>query len=217
MTWTPLLTTKLEIGAVALALSLGGLWLHEHDQRIQQQAVAQAVEQTQAKLQQQYQAQFSDLQKQMADRDAQYQQEVKTLNEKFSQAASPTQVAALVAQIMGLKAPIQIVTPQATAENPHPVPVAEVSTLDAPQVKAYVQACEECKIENTKLVADAADRQAQAVLAQKQIESLRTENQALVVANKGGSTWHRAWKAVKYIAIGAGVGAVAVCGSGHCK
>ena len=213
----PLLTTRLELGAAAALIVVGGIALHEHDAHIKEQAVAQAVVDTQTKLQQTYAQQVSDLAKQMADRDAAYKQQVQSLESKFQRAQTPTDIAQLVAQLMGLKQPIVVTTPAPTADNPHPAPIAQVSTLDAPQVKAYVESCETCKLNLSKATADAADRQAQANLAQLQIDSLKKENTALTIEARGGSTWTRTKKALRYIAWGAGGAAVAICASGHCR
>jgi hypothetical protein len=204
---TPLLTTRLEISAVLAVVVVGVIALKEHDAKIKEQAVAQAVVDTAKKDQATYAQQVSDLAKQMADRDAAYQQQMRALDTRLQQAQSPGQIATLAAQVMGLKQPIQIIQPAPTAENPHPAPVAEVSTLDAPQVKAYVQQCEECKLNISKATADAADRQAQANLAQLQIDSLKKENTALVVQAKGGTVLKRTLKILKVAACATAGGA----------
>jgi hypothetical protein len=211
------LRAKLEIAAIVILICAGALgfrtWLSEHDLRLQADAKSKAQEAAQV----QAAAQIATIQKQMADRDAAYQSEIQTLDKKFGQTATPDQLAQLVSQLMGLKQPIQVVTPGATAGNANPAPEARVPVIDAPQVKAYFQECEQCKAERTKLQADAADRQAQADLAQKQIEALKSERDTWKTAAKGGSFWQRTGRAAKWLAIGAGAGAVALCGSGHCK
>lgn len=201
------LKIELIVGAVLLLGAVFGakVWLDEHDSRIKAEASVAAQQQ----LQQQYQAQVSDLAKRMDEREAAYQTQLKTLDQRFQTAASPTQIAQLVSQLMGLKTPITISTPQSTAQNPNPQPVATVSTLDAPQVKAYVETCETCKLNLAKATADAADRQAQASLAQLQIDSLKKENTSLQQAVKGGTFFQRFGKAAKYLIIGAAIGAVA--------
>lgn len=211
------LRLKIEL-AIALVL-LGGLGvagkvaLDQHDARIKAEASVAA----QKELQEQYQAQVSALAKQMADRDTAYQAQLKSLDSKFAASSSPQQIALLISQVMGLKQPIQLVTPPATSADPHPAPVAQVSTLDAPQVKAYVEQCEECKLSLAKATADATDREAQAALAQKQIDSLKKENASLQTAVKGGSFFQRLGKATKYLIIGGAAALVATCSTGHCK
>lgn len=211
------LRLKIEL-AIALVL-LGALgvgakvWLDEHDNRIKAEASVAA----QAQLQQQYQAQVSDLQKQVDARDAIYQAEKKAQDLKFQTAVNPVQIAQLVAQVMGLKSPITISTPLPTAQNPNPTPVAQIPQLDFPQAKAYVQQCEECKLNLAKATADAADRESQAHLAQLQIDSLKKENLSLQQAIKGGTFFQRLGKATKYLIIGGAAALVATCTAGHCK
>lgn len=167
-----------------------------------------AVQAAQATYQKQLTQQMADVQKQMADRDAAYQQQVQSLQTKLQQAATPNQIATLAAQVMGLRQPIEIKTPPATAQQPNPQPVAVVSTEDAPRVKAYISDCETCKLELPKAKADLADRQAQMALAQKQIDSLKVERDAAVKASKGGSAFQRFTRAAKFIIIGGGIGYV---------
>lgn len=213
------MTLRLKIELIVGALLLLGavlgakVWLDEHDSQIKAEASVAAQQQ----IQQQYQAQVSDLAKRLEERDALYQQKVNALSSEFQKAATPQQIAQLAATMMGLKQPITIATPQPTALNPNPQPVAQISTLDAPQVKAYVQQCEECKLNLAKATADAADRESQAHLAQLQIDSLKKENTSLQQAVKGGTFFQRLGKATKYLIVGAAGGVVAICATGHCK
>jgi hypothetical protein len=211
----PLLKTKLEAGAIAGALVIGGIALHEHDAKVREQAVAAAVVATQKQVQADADKKISDLAKQMDARDLAYKQQLETLNSKFQTAATPQQLAVLVSSLMGLKTPIQITTPPATPQNPNPQPVAVLQGSDFPAAKSYFQACEQCSLDKAKLTADAADRQAQANLAQLQIESLRKENTALLVEAHGGTLWQRTKRALVYIGIGAAGGAAALGATGH--
>lgn len=201
-------------GLLALVL-IGLATAYEGAQR--DKIKSDAIQQAQATYQKQLEGQIADRDKIIADREADYKAAQKAQQEKFQQAVTPAQISQLVAQVMGLKQPVQIVTPAPTPTNPNPQPVAQVSLEDAPQVKAYVADCETCKLEVPKLQADLADRQAQMALAQKQIESLQTQRDAAVKASKGGSWLRRAARAGKYLIIGAGAGAALLCGSGHCK
>jgi hypothetical protein len=76
-------------------------------------------------------------------------------------------------------------------------------------VKAYVQACEECKLNLSKTQADLADRQKQAELAQQTIDSLKKDNSVLTAAVKGGTVLQRTLRTMKWLAIGAAAGFVA--------
>jgi hypothetical protein len=203
------LRVKLEIAAVVTALVLcvvgGRMWLEEHDARLRAEESSKAQQAVQADAR----AEIAAIQKQMADRDAAYQAQLQTLNTKFSQAASPDQIAQLVTQLMGLKQPIQILTPAPTAQNPNPQPVAQVPLVDAPQAKAYLQDCEECKAARVKLQADVADREQQMAAAQKQIDSLKTERDTWEKTAKGGTKLQRIGRAMKWIGVGVVVGLAA--------
>lgn len=211
------LRTKIEI-FTAVALIAGGVlgfrsWLGEHDLRVHAEEAEKAAQGTVS----QAAASVAVLQKQIADRDAEYQSQLKTLDTKFSQAASPAALAQVVSQLMGLKQPIQVVTPAANGSNANPAPVAQVPQIDFPQAKAYLQECEQCKLDNAKLTADAATRAQEQAAAQKQIDALNGEVKTLQAAAKGGSLLHRIGSGAKKLAIGSAIAIGIVCGSGHCK
>ncbi len=217
MIWSHKYTIALISGVAVAGLGLGALAVSGYIKERERAVKAETVAETQAQVQKQLTGQIADLQKQMTDRDALYQQQLQSLQTKLGQATTPTQIAQLVSQLMGLKEPIQITTPLPTSQNPNPSPIAQISLEDAPQFKAYVQTCEECKLNLTKTQADLADRAKQAELAQQQIESIKAERDSWKVAAKGGTKWQRFKKAIKYLGIGAGIGAAALCGSGHCR
>lgn len=214
MIWT---STYSKVTVAVLALGLGAVVLSEYTAHVKADAEAQATIKTQAANQKVLQDQLAVLQKEIADRDAQYQADKKAQDTKFQQATSPAQIAGLVAQFMGLKQPIQIVQPAPTAANPNPAPVAQVSTLDAPQVKTYLEECESCKLQLPKLAQDNANLQAQLGVKDNTIKSVEQQRDAAITEAKGGGVWKRTKKALKYLGIGALAGAAAVCGSGHCR
>ena len=202
--------TKIEV-ALAVAIVASGVagvraWVTEHDLRVH----AESVEATQKQLQAGYQKQVNDLAKAVADRDAGYQRQVDVLTQKFQQAVTPEQVSRILTSAMQLKTPIQITALPPTPQSTTPTPIAAVAETDLPQMKVYVEACEECKLEQEKLAADADARMAQAALAQKQIESLKAERDTWKLTAKGGTLLQRVKKAAKWWAVGAGIGAAAV-------
>ena len=207
---------RLHLSLIGAALLVGGVALHEHDSHVREAAVRDAVQSAQATYQRQLAEQTSQIEKHMSDTASAYQSQLQSLQTQMKAAQTPSQVAQLAAQVMALKQPIQISTPAPTPSNPTPEPVATVSTSDTPLVKAYIDACETCKIEVPKLESDLADRAAEAKVAQAQIESLKTERDAAITASKGGNIVTRTVRALKYIGIGILVGAAAVCGTGHC-
>lgn len=207
--------TKIAVGV--MVVGLGALGLSEYTAHVKADATMQATITAQAIYQKQITSQMVEIQKQANEREASYQLQLASLKQQWQSAVTPQQIAAIVQQVMKLNAPIQFVTPPATPANPNPTPVAQIPSEDAPQVKAYVQECETCKLQVPKLQADLADREAQMALAQKQIDSLKAERDAAVKAEKGGSWLQRVGRAGKYLLIGAGAGAALLCGSGHCK
>lgn len=209
--------TQLEILAGVVLAAILAIGVFEYVRERELRITAEATATAQKTVQADYAKQFADLQKQMADRDAAYASSLKTLDAKFAQAATPQQMADMLSKVMGFREPITISTPTPSAQNPQPSQVATIPAIDFPQAKSYVQACEECSLERTKLQGDIAARQAQQEIAAKQIESLKTQSAAWEKAAKGGSVLQRTVKALKYIGIGALVGAGAVCGSGHCR
>jgi hypothetical protein len=159
----------------------------------------------------------SDVQKTIDERDKKYKSDVDVLNQKFADASKSYQKSVdLLSSTLKLPAPVQLVTPPPTKENPNPVPVAEVPKMDFPTIIDYARDCEQCKLGLAKLMQDTADRQKQMELAQQQIERLKKENADLLkpvhhtfLQNLGHNT-----KIILYTAAGT---VAAVCGSGHCK
>jgi len=134
---------------------------------------------------------------------------------QFSRAQTPDQSAALTALLLGLK------TNEVKAGGTTTAP-----TIEAPVAKlqAYEQVCEECKIKLPSLTAQMAavtselakEKSTNQLLASDIVQRTQERDQWKKAA-KGGSFWQRFGRSLKYIAIGAGVGAAAVCGSGHCR
>jgi len=88
--------------------------------------------------------QKADFEQQIKDIKSQNALDLANVQNTFAKVQTPQQTAALLAQLMGLKQPPVVFTPPATKDDPHPTPQIELP--DAPQVKAYFQACEECKV-----------------------------------------------------------------------
>ena len=79
------------------------------DIRLQAEERTKAQEGVQSRLKEQ----MAGLRRAMTDRDAQYQGQLKQQDTKFACAASPEDPA--VSQLIGVKQPIQVVTPAASA------------------------------------------------------------------------------------------------------
>lgn len=201
--------TYLEIGAAVLVVIIGGIALYEHDQHVRVQAVAEATQSAQDAYQKQLASLSADFDAKLKARDQQYAADKQAQAARFQNAATPQQIAQLVSQLMGLQKPIQLAVPAPSAQDPIPQTIAQISSLDLPQVKAYVEQCETCKLDLTKTQADLADRAQQAALAQKEIDSLKTQRDTAIVAVRGGTTFQRTIRVIKYLAIGAAAGYIA--------
>lgn len=201
-------------GVLAL-LCAGALTAYESAKR--DQIRSDAVQQAQAQFQKQLNQTVADLKKEAADRETKLTQDLATLQKRFQQAATPKQIADLSTQVMGLKQPVQIVTPPATPANPNPQPVAQISFADLPLVKSYENECEICKLQLPKLQTDVTGQKQLIAAQEKEITSLKTQRDAAVKASKGGNWIRRTVHNGKVLAIGGAVAVAVVCGLGHCK
>lgn len=207
MIWDIGHTKALGVGLLLVAACLGAA-AYTHSLIVR--AENDATQKTEAKYQKMLADQSAAFDTKLQAREVQHQADLQALNSRFQSAATPEQIAHLATQLIGLKNPIQIVTPAATTDNPNPKPVAQVALEDAPAAKQYLQECETCKLELPKLQADLADREAQMKLAQQQIESIQSQRDAAIKASKGGSFWRRLKNNAKWLVIGAAGGAIAV-------
>lgn len=208
---------KLEIigailGILALAI-LGGSWLGAREEGIRLKATIDAQQQVIAGAEKQ----ARDIQAAEAARDKQTAETVTALEASAAKQVTPAQIAAWIPKQLPVPQPITFTVPAATAQNPSPGATASIPAADLPALRDTVEKCQECSAKLSTAQADLASRAQQAALAQQQIEALKTERDEAVKASKGGGFWSRVRRSVKWAAIGAGIGAAAVCGSGHCK
>ncbi|HEV1992510.1 MAG TPA: hypothetical protein VGR34_06565 [Candidatus Dormibacteraeota bacterium] len=203
----------LELALAIVALIALWSYLSSRDAKVKAEATQAANEKVIAQNDQQIKLLASQVEQLKADQARQ----LETLRATFSRAQTPQDLAPLVSRLMEFQKPITIVTPPATAENPHPQPALQLAAEDAPQLKAYVQACEECKIKLPSITAQLGKSEQEKQLLANDLVKRTEERDQWHTAAKGGSFWQRFTRSLKYLAIGAGVGAAAVCGSGHCK
>lgn len=208
--------TKAEIAGGVAALILAGwlvtAWVGERENRVRAEATAAANKNAQAIIDQHDAQNKATLDAFVKSQQAQ----MDALNKRLDQVKTPQDLAPLVEQLMGLQKPITFVTPPATPSNPNPAPVAQVPTEDAPQVKAYVQACETCKLNletaNQKLTY--AEQQ-----HANDLQSLKIANDNAAQwekAAKGGSILQRLKHDGKIGLIGGAAAIVIACALGHC-
>jgi type II secretory pathway pseudopilin PulG len=101
-------------------------------------------------------------------------------------------------------------TDNPTASDLPSSPAAQIPTVDLKPLFDFVQDCRVCQAQLATAKLDAADNATK-------IAALTRERDAAITAAKGGSFWRRLRRNVLWFAVGAGAGAVAVCGTGHCR
>ncbi len=208
-----LLRTKLELGvglAVLVgALLLGRTWLADHDARLQAESQSKVLSQTQQQNQQQIQA-LSDLVRQVQSDN---QKQVNALADAVKNLKTPNDQLAWVIAQLKTQQPLSIQVPKDTTQPA----IVNIPQVDLPGIVAQVQECKTCQLNLSAATQQLSlkDQQIQKGNADLTLEKQNSHNWQ--VAAKGGTTWQRFTKAAKWLAIGVGVGAVAVCGSGHCK
>lgn len=203
------LRLKIELAVAALLLALAGLGFHAWIEHVKADAKMTATVGALQDVIGKVQEQRDSLASQMVERAAEYDRQQRQLDKLFQAAATPEQVAKLVSERLVLPTPIEVVTPQPTAETPHPKSEARIPEIDFPQIKAYVNECETCKLERSVLQADAEDRIKEMALAQQQIDALAKQRDSAIEANKGGSFLQRLGRNAKWLLIGAVGGAIA--------
>jgi len=197
----------------ALGVFFAYNWLRAHDDYLRAESQVKVDQSTLAQLAKRQ----TDLAAQLKQTQTEQQSQLAALHKEYAQAQSPEQLAKLIGGVMNLPQPVRITTPPPTLDNPSPAPVAEIPLPDAPQAKAFVEACQECQIQ-------LATAQKQAAIAAQQSTDLRQE---LALTQKERDTWKRtaqggSWarhaaKRGTAFAIDAGITFALACGSHHCR
>ncbi|MFY9805116.1 MAG: hypothetical protein WA211_04265 [Candidatus Acidiferrales bacterium] len=91
-----------------------------------------------------------------------------------------------------------------------PVPAAQIPAVDLKPLYDYVQDCRACQAQLAAAKQNSADDAAK-------LSALTRERDSALTAAKGGTFWRRLRRNALWFALGAGVGAVAACGTGHCR
>ena len=213
MTLSSKLHFILTLALLATAAFLAHQWLRAHDAYLRANAQSQANQSALAQLAKQQ----SDLAAQLKQTQVDAQSQIAALQKQYAKAQSPEQIAALITAAMNLPQPIQIATPAPTPENPNPDPVAEVPLPDAPQAKAFVQACQECTIRLDAAQKSSAIAAQQSAALQQQLTLTEKDRDTWKRAAKGGSWPRRTAKRIAAFAIDAAITAAALCASRQCK
>ncbi len=214
-----MLTTRAKweiVGALAALVVLaifGGSWLGAREEQIRMKATIDAQNQVIASAQKQAQ----DIQTAEDARDKATAATVAAIQQAAAKQVTPQEIAAWIPKQLGVPQPITFQMPSPTAQNPSPDFTASIPAADLPVLRDQVEKCQECSIKLSTAQADLTSRAQQAVLAQQQIDALKTERDAAVKASKGGGFWSRVHRAAKWGVIGGAIAGAAICGTGHCK
>jgi hypothetical protein len=210
---------KIEIAVGILCLILAGIgfssWLGEHDSRLQAQATVAAQKEVFDKAADQ----IKSIQQADAERDKQTAATIAQLSATALAQKTPQQIASWIPQqVPGLPQPITITVPPSTTANPTPDAVASIPQIDLPKLRDTIESCQVNTLRLNSCLADVASRDSQIkILKETTIPAIEKERDAYKTALKGGTFWQRTKRAGKWLLIGAGVGAAALCGTGHCK
>jgi hypothetical protein len=211
--------SHLEIGGGVLALLLAVLgvrtWLEEHDARIHAEETVSAnqkiVVASDAK-EKQLQAEIVSRDQAAAAREAAMLDAVKNLK-------TPAQIVPFIQKEMVPLAPVPITIniPKATPDNPTPNATIVIPQTDLPAFRDRLSKCDIDALEVTTCHGDIVSKNDQLRVAGERLRAMQAERDAYSTELKGGVFWRRTKTALKYIGIGGGLVAGALCGSGHCK
>lgn len=202
---TPKLRFWLEVGAAIAVVVVGLLWLHEHDQRLQEQAVAQAGQQAREEANKQSQQKIDALTVQMKQDKAENDAKVNALVQTVDSLKTPQQQVQwsqqqLVDAIKGIQITVNPKTGEATATIP-----AE----SIPQLPQVIEKCKTCELNLDTATKQLTYTQQQQQLLASQLVNVSKERDDWKVAAKGGTAFQRTIRVVKWLAIGAGAGYIA--------
>jgi hypothetical protein len=211
---------KAELAAAVLALGLGVVgvrsWRSERNARA-------AAEQTAAADQKQIDQashEITALKSADAARDKQTAVQLADLETAAQAAKTPVQITKYLTASFarsGAPVPVTIMIPAATLANPNPAAIASLPEIDLPFLRDQAEKCQADALEVTTDAADLASCRAQMKLAGEQLSAAENQSDAWKKAANGGTFLTRLKRGAKWFAIGAGAGAVALCGTGHCK
>jgi hypothetical protein len=204
------------VGAIAAALVLAivaGSWLGAREDQIRMKTTIDAQNQVIASAQKQ----AEDIQDAEDARDKASAATVAAIQQAAAKQVTPAEIAAWIPKQLAGPQPITLQIPAPTAQNPSPNATASIPEADLPALRDQITACQTCSVKLSTAQADLTSRDQQAVLAQKQIDALKTERDAAVKASKGGGFWSRVKAKGKWFVIGGGVAGAAICATGHCK
>lgn len=209
--------TKIEIILVGVLLSGSTLvlhsWLGARDDRTRLQAALDAQKTVIEQAQQQIQTLVND----EKQRDAQAQSAIDTMRRKVAGLQTPQQIASWITSQLPMPSPITLTVPTATPSNPKPDAVAQIPLQDLPSIRDAIESCKECTLKLQTAQQDLASKNQQLQLAGEQMSAAERQRDIAIAAAKGGTFWHRLRQNTKWLLLGGGAAASALCMSGHCR
>jgi len=200
---------KLEIAGALLALLaiaiIGGSWLGAREEGIRLKATLDAQKDV-----------LAAAEKREADRAAVLKDSLAQLEDLKKRTQSPQQVVRQLPAVLPLPQPITLNVPatlpqgQPSKEGSEPEQTATIPAADLKPLFDFAATCKECQAKVLALEQDKADDAVK-------FDAVVKERDAAIDAAKGGGKWKRIKRAGKWFLIGAAGGAVALCGTGHCR
>ena len=206
-----LLIFVLAIVAVAWA---GHSWIAEHDARVKAEASVAASQKSIDSAA----AEKKQLIDEQKARDAATSAAIAKLADAAAAQKTPQQIVKWLPMQLGpLPAPVKASIAPSTPQDPVPPAVFTVPQADLAALRDQVASCQKNAIALGNAQQDASSCEARAKLSAQQLADAQEQVKALELELKGGTFWHRLKSGAKKVAIGAAIGAAAVCASGHCK
>lgn len=196
----------------AAAFYAGKQWMAARDARTAMDATISA----QGQIIAQQKDQMNKLAAQIATRDEATTNELAAMQAQVKKLATAQQIAAWLPKQLPLPEPTTIEIPPATKANPAPPATATIPQPDLPVIRDFVESCRECQLKLSVAQQDEAAKDQQLKLAGEQLSAAEAQRDAAIKAAKGGSFWKRLRSNAHWFLIGAGAGAAALCGTGHC-
>jgi hypothetical protein len=197
----------LEISGILLAVLLAAMafhaWLTEHDDRLRMQATIAT------------QKQALDADTREHDRAATLKDTPAQIDALKRQTQTPAQVIRDLPKLAtepstGLESPAPLASAPTNPPDLPDTPSAQIPAADLKPLFDYVQDCRSCQAQLAAAKQNATDNATK-------LTAVTLERDAAVATAKAGTFWQRLHRNALWFVVGAGAGAVAVCGKGHCR